>query len=108
MPPAALVASTSVRASGDAPTRVTGALTPVEVSLWGYAYTSTPSTGSSTPRVPPGVVTACGASSHGALAEATNFAPNSPKARCALRRSMRPKAAMSQKAVDPPLPSTTS
>ena len=37
-----------------------------------------------------------------------NFAPNSPKVRCSLRFSMSEKAAASQNAVEPPLPSSTS
>ena len=37
-----------------------------------------------------------------------NFALNSPNARCSERLSISPNAAASQKAVAPPLPSTTS
>jgi hypothetical protein len=37
-----------------------------------------------------------------------NLEENSPKLRCWARSRTRPKAAMSQKAVDPPLPRTTS
>ena len=37
-----------------------------------------------------------------------NFEENSPKCRCWLRRSMRPKVAASQNTVVPPLPSSTS
>ena len=43
-----------------------------------------------------------------ALAAAANLEENSPKDRCWLLRSIRPKVAMSQKQVVPPLPSTTS
>ncbi len=46
----------------------------------------------------------CGA----AATPAANFDENSPKDRCWLRRSIRPKVAASQKAVVPPLPSRTS
>ena len=49
-----------------------------------------------------------GASSHGAAAALANFAPNSPKEQSCARRSIRPNAAASQNAVEPPLPSTTS
>ena len=37
-----------------------------------------------------------------------NFCENSPKLRCSARSRTRPKAAASQKAVAPPLPSATS
>ena len=43
-----------------------------------------------------------------ALAADANFAENSPKDRCCERCSIRQKVAMSQNAVAPPLPSTTS
>ena len=50
-----------------------------------------------------------GSASHGAfLAEVANFEENSPNDRCWLFSRIRPKQAMSQKAVAPPLPSTTS
>ena len=39
---------------------------------------------------------------------AANFDENSPKTRCWLRSRTRPKLAMSQNAVVPPLPSSTS
>ena len=42
------------------------------------------------------------------LAAVANFEENSPKDRCWLRSRIRPKVAMSQNAVAPPLPSTTS
>ena len=42
------------------------------------------------------------------VADVANFEENSPKARCWLFSRMSPKQAMSQKAVAPPLPSTTS
>ena len=85
-------------------------MTPVEVSLCGQAYTSTPSTTSTSLREPAGGLDArAGASSHGAAAAAANLAPNSPNVEvlgCGV--SMRPKAAASQNAVEPPLPSSTS
>ena len=50
-----------------------------------------------------------GSASHGAFfAEVANFEENSPNDRCWLFSRTRPKQAMSQKAVAPPLPSTTS
>lgn len=50
-----------------------------------------------------------GSSSQGAsFAALANFEENSPKERCWDLRSMRPWVAMSQKAVVPPLPRTTS
>ena len=42
------------------------------------------------------------------LAAFANFEPNSPNDRNCPRSSMSPNVAMSQNAVDPPLPSTTS
>ncbi len=48
------------------------------------------------------------ASQGAALVEAANLEENSPKLRCWDFSRTRPKAAMSQKAVEPPLPSTTS
>ena len=50
-----------------------------------------------------------GSSRWGAAATpAANLDENSPNDRCWLRRSIRPKMAASQKAVVPPLPSSTS
>ena len=50
-----------------------------------------------------------GSTSHGAaVAAAANFEENSPKARCWLFSRISPNVAMSQNAVAPPLPSTTS
>ena len=46
----------------------------------------------------------CGA----VLAALANFEPNSPKLRNCARSRSRPKVAMSQKAVEPPLPRMTS
>ena len=60
--------------------------------------------GSAAVRVPAGALRTSGASSHGAAAAAANLPPNSPKTRFWLRFSMRPKAAASQNAVEPPLP----
>ena len=42
------------------------------------------------------------------LAAAANFEENSPKTKCCERSSINPNVAMSQNAVEPPLPSTTS
>ena len=109
MPPAALVASMTVRAPSSPWTRCTGAVTPVEVSLCGHAYTSTPSTGSAAVRVPAAASRTSGASSHGAFAAPANFAAELAEHEV-LRSgvSMSPKAAASQNAVDPPLPTMIS
>ncbi len=108
MPPAALVASITVSAPASPSTRVTGAMTPVDVSFCGQAYTSMPSAASGRARRPGSALRTSGASSQGAAAAAANFAPNSPNEASCARRSMRPNAAASQNAVEPPLPSTTS
>ena len=63
-----------------------------------------PSTASGAMRVPAAALRTSGASSHGAFAAAANLPPNSPNTRFWLRFSMSPKAAASQKAVEPPLP----
>ncbi len=58
--------------------------------------------------VPTSEVITDGSPSQGAfLATVANFEENSPKDRCCDRSRMSPKEAMSQKAVVPPLPSTT-
>ena len=108
MPPAALVASITVSAPSSPRTRSTGAETPVEVSLCGQAYTSTPSTGLGVVREPGSALRTSGACSHGAAAAAANLPPNSPKTRFCARFSMRPNDAASQNAVDPPLPTMIS
>ena len=69
---------------------------------------STSGPGSISAREPGSAVTTCGASSQGAFAAAANLPPNSPKERNSPRRSIRPKAAASQNAVEPPLPSRIS
>ena len=84
-------------------------MTPVEVSLCGQAYTSMPAAGSISLREPTGASITCGVIQErrrGGLWR--TCAPNSPKVRCWLRFSISEKAAASQNAVDPPLPSTTS
>ena len=59
--------------------------------------------------VPGGDSMTVGASSHGAAAVTlANFDENSPNDRCCALWSTRPNAAISQNAVVPPLPSTTS
>ena len=59
--------------------------------------------------VPGSLFTTTGSPRNGAAADAeANFDENSPKLRCWLRLSMRPKVAMSQKTVVPPLPSMIS
>ena len=59
--------------------------------------------------VPGAPVTTVGSERKGAAAVTlANFEENSPNERCSARSRTRPKAAMSQNAVAPPLPSTTS
>ena len=68
-----------------------------------------PSSATGSGREPGSALITDGASSHGAAAAAwANFEENSPNARCWLRCSISPNVAMSQNAVAPPLPSTTS
>ena len=58
---------------------------------------------------PGSLVITDGSARNGAAAAAlANFEENSPKLRCWLFSRIRPKVAMSQNAVAPPLPSTTS
>lgn len=74
-----------------------------------YAYTSTPASATGSGCVPGSEEITDGSSSHGAsFAALANFEENSPKVRCCDFRSMRPAVAMSQKAVEPPLPRITS
>ena len=89
--------------------RTTGAMTPVEVSLCGHAYTSTPATASGSGRVPGSEVRMSDGARNGAWSVAlANFEPNSPKLRCWARSRTRLKAAASQNAVEPPTPRITS
>ncbi len=75
-------------------TRRTGAITPVDVSLCGHAYTSTPSSATGSGCVPAADSITVGASRCGAFATAAaNFAPNSPNTRCWLLRSISPNEA---------------
>ena len=58
---------------------------------------------------PGSLVRTVGSASHGASAAAlANFEENSPKVRCWLFSRISPSVAMSQNAVAPPLPRTTS
>ncbi len=85
-----------------------GIITPVEVSLWVRAYRSTSSLATGFGWVPTSEPMTSGSSRWGAsAAAAANFDENSPKVRCWLLRSMRPKVAASQKLVVPPLPRAT-
>ena len=84
-------------------------MTPVEVSLCGQAYASTPGSGRTDGALPGSALIKTGSARNGAPAvTSANFEPNSPKARCSDRSRTSPYAAASQKAVAPPLPSTTS
>ena len=59
--------------------------------------------------VPGSDFTTVGSPRNGAsLAADANLDENSPKTKCCERSSMRPNVAISQNAVDPPLPSITS
>jgi hypothetical protein len=109
-PPAPEVASTRTSAPSSAPaTRLIGMATPVEVSLCVRAYTSTPASATASGCVPGSAETTSGSASHGAsLAALANLELNSPKLRCCDLFSIRPWVAMSQNAVDPPLPRMTS
>ena len=85
-------------------------MTPVEVSLCGHAYTSTPASA-----VGGGEGSGLGLDDRRVAEERArsavtepNFAENSPKLRCWARSRTRPNAAMSQNAVEPPLPRTIS
>jgi len=73
MPPAALVASTTVKAPESPCTRRTGAMTPVDVSLCGQAYTSMPSVTTGSLREPAGASMTWGAIRNGAVAAVANF-----------------------------------
>ena len=68
-----------------------------------------PSSATATGREPGSLVITEGSASHGAaFAAAANFDENSPNDRCWLLSRISPNVAMSQNAVAPPLPSTTS
>ena len=88
VPPAADVPSISTKASGSAPsTRCTGAMAPVEVSLWAHAYTSAPGTAAGSTTEPASALTTLGGVRWGAAATAAaNFPENSPNRACALCR----------------------
>ncbi len=74
-----------------------------------HAYASTPASARGAGRVPGSEVITVGSPRNGALwAALANFEENSPNDRCWLRSRIRPNVAMSQNAVAPPLPSTTS
>ena len=76
--------------------------------MWVRAYRSTSSRATGLGWVPTSEAMISGSSRWGAsFAAAANFDENSPKLRCWLLRSMRPKVAASQKQVVPPLPRAT-
>jgi hypothetical protein len=104
------VASTSVSAPSSVPAgRVTGTATPVEVSLCGVQYASTPDSATRPGAEPGSALRTVGWPRNGASATAlANLAPNSPKLANWARSRMSPNVATSQKAVVPPLPRTTS
>ena len=97
--------SASPRSAG----RWTSTITPVEVSLCAQAMTSASGSAVGVGAVPGSELTMIGSWRNGAPAAAlANFCENSPKVRCSDRERIRPAVAASQKAVDPPLPSTIS
>src|SRR6267154_175974 len=108
-PPAADVASTATNASPDPSGRCTGTATPVEVSLCAQAMRSTDGSDCGFGALPGSALTMMGSPTNGFLAtHEANFELNSPYVRCSERLSIRPNAAASQNAVEPPLPRTTS
>ena len=81
----------------------------MDVSLWVKAYTSTPASACGSGWVPGSEEMTVGSASQGAsLAAFANFELNSPNVRCCDLFSIRPCVAMSQNAVEPPLPRITS
>src|SRR4051794_29669494 len=89
--------------------RCTRAIAPVDVSLCGQQYASTPSSVRATATVPGSALMTLGSPRCGASAAAcANFAENSPKDKCCDFCSIKPNVAMSQNVVAPPLPSSTS
>src|SRR4051794_16634001 len=90
-------------------TRCTGTTTPVEVSLCGQAYASTVGSATGSGREPAGDSTTTGSARNGPpRGGVANLAENPPSPGCGARPRPGPGAAPPQKAVDPPLPSTTS
>lgn len=89
--------------------RCTGMATPVEVSLWAQPIRSAEGSATGSGALPGSAETTTGSPMNGLfLATEANFELNSPLVRCSERSRIRPKAAASQNAVVPPLPSTTS
>ena len=81
----------------------------MDVSLCVNAYRSTEASATGSGCVPTSDSTTWGSFRCGAaFTHPANLDENSPKLRCWLCSSMRPKVAASQKQVVPPLPSTTS
>ena len=86
-----------------------GTATPVDVSLCGVQYASTPASGANAGAEPGSALRTVGSPRNGASAAAlANFAPNSPNEANWARSRIRPNVATSQNAVVPPLPITTS
>jgi hypothetical protein len=81
----------------------------VEVSLCGQVITSALASATGVGASPGGAECTIGSSKKGASAvTVANFCENSPHTRWTARLLIKPQAAASQKAVDPPLPSMTS
>jgi hypothetical protein len=104
------VASTRSTASTPTPAgRRTGTATPVEVSLCGVQYASTPGSATRPGALPGSATRTDGSARNGAsLTALTNFPPNSPKLASWAQSRIRLNAATSQNAVVPPLPRITS
>src|SRR5918992_3008208 len=106
-PPAAEVASTTTNPE-DA-TRSIGVATPVEVSLWVSAYTSTAGEASGGVQLPGAAEMISGGSRWVASwAARANLELNSPNTTCWLRRAIKEKTSASHRMVVPPTPMTTS
>src|SRR5664279_759582 len=103
MPPAAEVPSTTMSAPSAPATRLTGAVAPVEVSLCGHPYVSTPASNTGTVIEPGSARRTVGASRCGAAStDDANLAPNSPNAANCAFDSTKPNAAASHTNVEPP------
>ena len=89
--------------------RDTGTATPVEVSLCAQPMRSTEPSATISGAVPGSLDTTIGSPMNGLFfATDANLDENSPYVKCCERSRIRPKAAASQNAVEPPLPRTTS
>src|ERR1700744_3287297 len=101
-PPAPEVASMTTSASPESAGRRTGTATPVDVSLWAHAMTSTDGSDLGSGALPASDLRTIGSPTNGFLTTAeANLELNSPKDRCSDFLSITPKGAASQNAVAP-------